>query len=421
MRALSLAKYLPANGIRLDVLTARNAPSVGKDLLLLEQVPAGVTVHRTWTLDLPFALRKALKGLVGGSARPSAPTRSTPAPARRSLKQRLRTFVGNLLLPDPQIGWLPFAFPAARRIIGRRSIGVVVITVPPFSTALLVARLRERFPALPIVLDFRDEWLSTTLDLVSFNNNQRARIVARRAEAEAVGAATTVVAVTEAARRELLGRYPDQNPAKFVCIPNGFDTAVPLLAPRPPIPHIAGRIVLTYIGSVYGSTDPTHFVDAVLTLPADLRQHLHIRYIGHIETPALRASLLRLGDTLELQGFLPQAEALRAIDSTDYLLLITHDRINVAAKFYDYLGGGKPIVAAVHPEGDVRRLLEETGAGIWADIGSVDAIRAMLLQLLDESSATRIPEPHLDRIASYHRRPLAARYAALLKALYLPL
>ncbi len=418
LRALSLAKYLPENGIHLDVLTARNAPAVGKDLSLLHQVPANVTVHRTWTLDLPFALRKALKSVIGGSGRPSASPAT--APTRRTLKQRLRTLVGNLLLPDPQIGWLPFALPAARRIIRQRRIDAVVITVPPFSSALLVARLRKRFPALPILLDFRDEWLSTTLDLVSFNNNQRARTVAQRAEAEAVRAATTVVAVTEAARRELLARYPDQNPAKFVCIPNGFDTALPLPAPGLPTPR-ADRIVLTYIGSVYGSTDPTRFVDAVLTLPADLRQRLHIRYIGHIETPALRASLLRLGDSLELGGFVPQAEALRAIDSTDYLLLITHDRINVAAKFYDYLGGGKPIVAAVHPEGDVRRLLEETGAGIWADIGNVDAIRAMLLTLLDQNSATPLPEPHLDRIASYHRRPLAARYAALLKTLHLPL
>ena len=418
LRALSLAKYLPENGIRLDVLTARNAPSVGRDLSLLEQVPASVTVHRTWTLDLPFALRKAVKSLVGGTGSTSPSIASTST--RRSLKQRLRTLVGNLLLPDPQIGWLPFALPAVRRIVRRRSIDAVVITVPPFSTALLVARLRKRFPALPIVLDFRDEWLSTTLDLVSFNNNQRARAVAQRAEAEAVRAATNVVAVTEAARRELLGRYPDQAPAKFVCIPNGFDTALPLPTPSRPTPH-PDRIVLTYIGSVYGSTDPTRFVDAVLTLPAELRQRLHIRYIGHIETPALRASLLRLGDTLELQGFVPQAEALRAIDSTDYLLLITHDRINVAAKFYDYLGGGKPIVAAVHPEGDVRRLLEETAAGIWADVSSPDAIRAMLLKLLAVDSPNPMPTPKHDHIAGYHRRPLAARYAALLKALYLPL
>src|ERR1700751_3799343 len=69
LRALSLAKYLPGNGIRVDVLTARNAPAVGKDLTLLRQVPQEVTVHRTWTLDLPFWLRKSVKkALTGGKA-----------------------------------------------------------------------------------------------------------------------------------------------------------------------------------------------------------------------------------------------------------------------------------------------------------------------------------------------------------------
>src|SRR5579864_1547916 len=67
LRALSLAKYLPENDVRVDVLTARNAPSVGKDLTLLAQVPDSVTVHRAWTLDLPFAIRKRLKKAVSGA------------------------------------------------------------------------------------------------------------------------------------------------------------------------------------------------------------------------------------------------------------------------------------------------------------------------------------------------------------------
>ena len=73
LRALSLAKYLPGEGVRVDVLTARNAPAVGKDLSLLRQLPAEVTVHRTWTLDLPFALRKWVKKVVGGvKSRPAS-------------------------------------------------------------------------------------------------------------------------------------------------------------------------------------------------------------------------------------------------------------------------------------------------------------------------------------------------------------
>jgi hypothetical protein len=140
-----------------------------------------------------------------------------------------------------------------------------------------------------------------------------------------------------------------------------------------------------------------------------------VRFIGHIEAAAYREQLLSLGETIELKGFVPQSEALASIRDTDYLLLITHDRINVAAKFYDYLGGGKPILGAVHRDGDVRQLLEETRAGRWADVDDPAAIRQMLIDAVAGSDSAL--QPDYERIAGYHRRPLAARYAALLNEL----
>lgn len=426
LRALSFAKYFPENGVRVDVLTARNAPSVGKDLSLLAQVPPEVTVHRSWTLDLPFTLRKAIKKmLTRGKAAGGAAADGKQANVQSSGGggNRWKRFVANLLLPDPQVGWLPFAFPAARRIIRRRKIDVVLITVPPFSTVRLVTKLRRVFPKLPIVIDFRDEWLTTTINLVSFNNNQRARAVAQKAESEAVRDATGVVAVTEAARRELMERYPEDRPEKFWCLPNGFDTkrdgvAAAASTVGPKIPGDGETILLTYIGTVYGSTDPTTLVEAVLALPSEVRARLKLRFIGHIETSSYRQTLERLGDTIELKGFIPQADALRTIEATDYLLLVTHDRINVAAKFYDYLGGGKPILAAVHPEGDVRKLLEETGAGRWADVRDVTAVRELLLSVLTvNGTQTAAPMRDADKIALFHRRALARRYAEALTGL----
>ena len=131
----------------------------------------------------------------------------------------------DILLPDPQVTWLPVLTRAARRIIRERSIDLVLITVPPFSSLLLVEKLRKEFPRLPIVVDFRDEWLTTTFDLVSFlfSRSERTRKFAQNAEASAVTNATAVVAVTEAARREIRTRYPQEPDSKFQLIPNGFD------------------------------------------------------------------------------------------------------------------------------------------------------------------------------------------------------
>lgn len=413
LRALSLAKYLPENDVRVDVLTARNAPAVGRDEALLRQVPQDVTVHRTWTLDLPFWLRKSVKkALTGGKGTPA----TASAQQKKKSRNPIRRLVGNLLLPDPQVGWLPFAFPAAVKIIRERSIDAVLITVPPYSSAKLVSRLRKRFPSLPIVLDFRDEWLTTTIDLVSFNNSSRARRIALDTESESVRDATTVVLVTEAARLELQSRYPEVPEGKFICIHNGYDVPPPVEQIVPARARTGPKkIVLTYIGTVYGSTAPGTLIQAVQDLPQEIRSRLHLRFIGHIEAADYRAQLLSLGDMVELKGFVPQGEALAAIRDTDYLLLITHDRINVAAKFYDYLGGGKPILGVVHPQGDVRRLLEETRAGRWADVDDPEAIRKMLEETVEAGCEQQ--QPDYSRIALYHRRPLTARYAALLKEL----
>jgi len=415
LRALSLARYLPLHEIEVTVLTAKNAPAVSVDPLLLQQLPAGVDVQSTWTLDLPFRLRKAVKKFVskrGAGAAPGA------APTQNAKKQPLlRRLIADLLLPDPQIGWLPFAFPRAVKLIRARKIDLVLITVPPFSAARLVTKLRHRFPSLPIVIDFRDEWLTSTINLVSFNRSERAKHVAQTVESEAVRDATAVVAVTRAAQRELRERYPSQSAEKFYCVPNGFQNEPPTASHVTPLTE-NGRVIVTFLGSVYGSTDPSTFVAAVHAMPAALRARILFRFVGHVETAASRAKLLSLGETVELKGFMPQAEALRAIDDTTYLLLISHDPINISAKLYDYLGGAKPILAAVRPEGDIRRLIEETRAGWWADSEDVPAMTQLFVDAVE--NAPRLEEifqPDLGLIATYHRAPLAEKYAELLHSL----
>ncbi len=415
LRAASLARYLPAEGIRLDVLTTRNASAVGTDSALLKDIPDEVTVHRTVTLDLPFGIKKWLKKRIIRANSPAGGAPATPAAGNPSFLKRA---LQDVLLPDPQVTWLPVLTRAARRIVRARNIDLVLITVPPFSSVLLVARLRKSFPGLPIVVDFRDEWLSTTLDLVSFSRSERAMTVARDAEATAVTNATAVVAVTEAARREIRSRYPQEPDSKFHLIPNGFDATRLHRSANSPPSQPQHRLVVAYIGSVYGSTEPSTLVEALRSLPPEMMSAFKLRFIGRIEEPRFRDALLQLGDMVELSGFLPQQEALAAVIEADYALLITHDPLNVSAKFYDYIGAGKPILATVHPDGEVRRLLEGLRAGWWAGSRDVDAIRQLFLDAAKRGHAVQLDfHPDTQKIAQYERRILAVRYAHLLRSI----
>src|SRR5260370_23027015 len=59
-RALSLAKYLPAEGCRVDVLSTRNGVYPVTDNALLDQIPPHVQVHRAFTPEPPYKFRKRL-------------------------------------------------------------------------------------------------------------------------------------------------------------------------------------------------------------------------------------------------------------------------------------------------------------------------------------------------------------------------
>lgn len=414
LRAASLARYFPAEGIRLDVLTTRNPSSVGVDPSLLQVIPAEVNIHRIATLDLPFGIKKRLKRLLTRS-KPSESLADTTTKAGKP--SFLKKAVQDLLLPDPQVVWLPKLTSTARRIVRDREIDLVLITGAPFSSFLLSERLRKQFPRLPIVLDFRDEWLSTQVEIggFPFSGSKRARSFAVRAESSAVASATAVVAVTENARRAMRSRYPQETDEKFQLISNGFD-ATRLRRSATPRAHTpGGKIVVTHIGTLYPSTEPSTLVEAVQTLPPELKSRFTLRFIGHIEEPRYRNVLLQLGDMVDLRGFLPQHEALAAMDETDYVLLIQHNRFNVAAKFYDYIGGGKPILAAVHPEGDERRMLEVMRAGWWAGNRDVEGIRKLFVDAAARVDSLQSAfQPDTEKIAQYERRVLAHRYAALL-------
>jgi hypothetical protein len=273
---------------------------------------------------------------------------------------------------------------------------------------------------LAIVLDFRDEWLSTSFGAASFqfSRSERARRFAIKAEADAVKSATVVVAVTDAVRREMHGRYPHEPDSKFLHIPNGFDATRLRSTKLSPVPRTSDKILATYVGTLYTSTEPSMLVQALESLPPEIKSRFKLRFIGHIEAASYRRALLRLGDMVELKGYMPQHEALASMVETDYFLLISHDRLNVSAKFYDYIGAGKPILACVHPDGDIRVMLEELRAGWWVGSRDIEGIRRLFLDVAARGdSLLNEFQPDKEKIAQYERKPLAQRYARLLHSI----
>ena len=389
-RALAYARYMPECGCRMTVLSAANPSTPVLDPALANRVPPEVRVVRTFTPEIPYRWRDAVWTRLSRGRPPASPTAPRPAakPAGRGFFGRL---VEQLTTPDPQKVWTPWALRRATRLIRDSDIGTVLINVPPFSTLVLAAELRRRFPNLLILCDYRDEFFlrdqmlrmlssntGSQLDNVDSNLRYRRGIEMERL---AVRASDFVATVTESWRQAIRSRHPDQPDSKFLCVPNGYDPAS--FADFQPRSSAGDGLRIVYVGTIYTNPvySPKAFLDAVEGLPADERDRLSLRFVGRIARDA-QPWFEGRPFQMELCGFLPQADAIKKLEDADCLLLIVGDEHAHSGKLFEYLATGKPILALAPKGSQARQVVEQTRAGWCAEAGDTAEIQTMLKLLL---------------------------------------
>jgi glycosyltransferase involved in cell wall biosynthesis len=412
-RALSLAKYLPQCGFEVQVLKARNAAGPVHDPALLRHVPDAVAVRSAFTPEVPFALRRwAWKWIARPKRAGAASATASSSPGKKSLIARLAQ---RMLCPEPEVLWVPFALRKARRIVLQHRIQCVLVTAPPFSAFLVGNALKREFPDIKLVSDFRDEWLTFYLNNNDFQSGEYTRRRAAEIELATIQCSDLVVAVTDSSLSEIRRRYPDQPDCKFQRVANGFDPeAFRDFAPRG---HEGQKVVVTHVGTVYKNSSPRYYLDALDELPEAIRSRIETRFIGRVDDNE-KKFLDSRKSPVRILGFMPQAEAQRYMEETDYLLLTLTDDISLPGKLYEYLATGKPVLALSPIGGEVDRLLRETDSGWCVSPSDRAGIQALLLQAY---ALTMRGDGDLRMnwaaIRRYERPSLVAEYAGMMRNL----
>jgi glycosyltransferase involved in cell wall biosynthesis len=422
-RALSFAKYLPPLGWDVHVLKGRNASGPVQDPGLCRHIPPQVQVHGAFTPEIPFEFRHRVWKILSRSRNGASSAAPVPAGGgqahsecvvRANKKPTLAArVIRRILCPEPEILWTPFAVRKACRIIGREGIGTVLVTVPPFSILTVGTAIKRRFPHIRLISDFRDEWLKFYLRDFEYQNSEHTRRRAEEIERENVEASDLVLSVTKASLETIRARYPHQPDRKFACLPNGYDPET--FAGFTPRKHSGARILITYTGTIYKTASPQFYLDALDALPAHIRDSFETRFVGRVANDQ-RAALVERESRIHILGFLPQQEALRQIEETDYLLLPWTDRISRPGKLYEYLATGKRILAVAPRDSEVARFLEETGAGWCADPFDPEAVKAMLLRAFQQRDQPA-SGPDWNKIRRYERPRLAVELSELIEQL----
>jgi glycosyltransferase involved in cell wall biosynthesis len=285
--------------------------------------------------------------------------------------------------------WVRTGAQEIRRRLAAGGYDAVLATGPPF--AALIAAHRARAD-VPLVVELRDLWAGNP----AFD---RGGPVLRRIESSVVDASAAVIGVTPEAAADLQARHPG---ARVEEIPNGFEPA--LIAMRTPS---RGGTTIIHSGTL---TKDRPLEPLLRVLKPALRLVLH----GYV-SPEIRAEVERSGVEVEYVEPSGWEDAVRRIADAD-LALVTQgrgagDETAVAAKVYEYLALGKPVLS-ITDGGATEALLQRLGADqLTARLDDQASIESALAKI--EAGDLPAPLPP-EQLAPYERPRLAQRLAELL-------
>lgn len=144
------------------------------------------------------------------------------------------------------------------------------------------------------------------------------------------------------------------------------------------------NVVFFYGGNIGVAQD----VDNIVRLANGLKEHGDIFFllVGEgSEIARLNQSIRDLGlCNIKILPAVPQEQYLAMLHEFDVGIISLHRNLtshNFPGKLLGYMSCGKPVLASVNPGNDIRRVLEEAGAGLCCDNGDDERLREAALQL----------------------------------------
>ena len=412
-RAAKFAKYLPSHGWNPTVLTVENPSVPVQDNDLSSELDPRTNIIRARTWEPRYGLKKQL----------TASSQSGSNTIRRALRRICMRF----LQPDPQILWNRSAFRLAAKTLRNQAHDVILVTGPPFSSFLLGCNLKKHF-GLPLVLDFRDEWLIACQYL---ENHEHDGASFRRQHAmmqRALKAADAIIATSMASAGELARHCSQANSSATVdCIYNGYDPDDMLRPARDNFDSPKLRIV--YTGTLWKLTDISPLVSALLRLQRlapQLSSRIELIIAGR-QTQPQREVLERLAGSaisVVLHEYLPHSQSLQLAYTADLLVLLLADEPGtervVPAKIFEYLALQKPILA-ISALGETSDLLKQYSRSFLFKPDQIESISNWLHdQLQDWPDCSSLQAdaaiPCSTQITQFSRPYLTGQLANILEA-----
>jgi glycosyltransferase involved in cell wall biosynthesis len=402
-RTVKFVRYLPQHGWTPSVVTVRDSHYWMQDQSLSSEIPDGIRVIRTRALTGPALLGLLKAGRVGGETN-----------LRRSGRTHgfMRVLSRWLTVPDPYVGWVPFATRAAARALTDRA--VLMTTSSPDSTHLVGLRLARR--GVPWVADFRDPWVRRLSFSPPTSLHRRAN---EAMEKRVVQRAARIIVTSEATRADFLARYGWLDPARILCITNGYDEE-DFPASEPPV---ADRFVLLHLGQLNPERGIGPLLDhlqAFLKMRPGAAEQTTLELVGpHYREDERVVEDRGLAKLVRFEPALPHREAILRLLRARVLVLMEQEGerggLILPGKTFEYLRARRPILGLL-PHGAAWDLLTRLQAGCCCLPSDPPSGGSYLARCYDAFCRAEDPHdlPRFEEIERFERRLLAEKLAGVL-------
>lgn len=369
-RWVKFCKYLRETGWEPIIYTPSNPEYPSHDNSFERDIPQGVQVIKTPIWE-PYNIYRFLTGKRGQKIQAGFISENKKQSWIDKLSIRIR---GNVLIPDPRVFWVRPSVNFLGRFLREHPVDAVVTTGPPHSMHLIGRKLKQLFPHLPWLADFRDPW--TNIDFYSELGLTRcADTLHHRLEKSVVQRVDAVVVVSSG----MLQEFSLLQPQRLQLIPNGFDEE------DVAVTNIQTDDVfsISHIGTLNAARNPAVLWKALSQLcyeDAQFSADLRIQLIGKVDFSVMESlqSHQLLKHTLKVD-YVPHNEAIVKQKSSQVLLLLINQTANakgiLTGKFFEYLASGRPVLGIGPADGDAANILKQTGVGVMVDYHDVETAK----------------------------------------------
>ena len=289
----------------------------------------------------------------------------------------------NFFIPDARAFWVNSSIKYLSNFLKDNPVDAIISTGPPHSMHLIALNLKKQFN-LKWIADFRDPWTDIEyFDKLNFFNDSKKRHI--KLEKEVLRKADLVLTVSES----WADRFKELGAKKVEFLFNGFDEK------EYPI-NISQKknFRIGHFGLYNELRDHNAFwkaINNIIKYNKVFADNLELFFAGPIYSGFdENLKKFELYKYFNYREWLSHKEVLKEMVQTD-LLLITHSNTQdvngrLPAKFFEYLGSKKPLLAIGNKQSDLSKLILNLNCGTFLDFKDTKGIEKALIKYFNDNT-----------------------------------